>query len=307
MGLGKPTFMAPSTFLGLPQEPSDLVIAGIAWDLGTSNRSGAREAPHAIRLASRMLVDGDHPYHHVDPKTGGACDIGDLDIVQGDIMKTLELITRQAEQYRHIIALGGDHTISLPLLRALRKRYDHPIGLIHLDAHIDTWPDNFGGIRYGHGNPFYHAIEEGLIDPSRMIQIGIRSPCDIGVMKWTRDKGSRIISAMEIFTCWSPCHLAAEAQRVIADPDYPVYLTIDIDVLDPSCAPGTGTPEVGGLQTWQVQHMLRYLVGSNLVGMDIVEVCPPCDHSEITALAAATLVWEYLALMKRKTCTPNAA
>src|SRR5262249_4858472 len=156
------------------------------------NRSGARFGPAAIRQASRMLVDGDHPHWWVDPAALPVADIGDFDIALGDIANSMTLIEEQAAEHQHLVSLGGDHSISLPLLRALSKRIGAPLALVHFDAHVDTWPDNFGQV-YAHGSVFFHAIEEGLIDPKRTIQIGIRSPVQRDVYDWTIGKGVTIV------------------------------------------------------------------------------------------------------------------
>jgi len=171
-----PTYAVRPSFLGIERtDPASAIcIAGIPYDLGTSNRPGARFGPSAIRQASRMLVDGDHPIAWTDPTLLEIADIGDFRIAHGDIEGTLAAIEAQAKPLNHLVALGGDHTITLALLRALAPRTG-PLALVHFDAHVDTWPDSFGQ-RFGHGSPFYHAIEEGLIDPHRTVQIGIRSP-----------------------------------------------------------------------------------------------------------------------------------
>ena len=173
----KPTFATPPTFLGLSRPAADatLHIAGVPFDIGTTNRSGARFGPSAIRQASRMLVDGDHPHWWLDPAALAVADIGDFNIALGDIAKSLSLIEEQAFAHEHLIALGGDHSISLPLLRARVRKSKRPLALVHFDAHVDTWPDNFGQA-YAHGSVFFHAIEEKLVDPKRTVQIGIRSP-----------------------------------------------------------------------------------------------------------------------------------
>jgi agmatinase len=269
------------------------VVAGIPLDIGTTNRPGARFGPHAIRAASRMLVDGAHPGSWVDPANLRLSDIGDFRIVLGDIPASLAAIEQQAAGLPHLIALGGDHGITLPLLRALAKRQGAPVGLIHFDAHVDTWPDNFGQ-SYAHGSVFFHAIEEGIVDPSRMVQIGIRSPVHREVWDWTVGRGVTILTAQEIHAAGIP-EAAARIRAVVGSA--PAYLSFDVDVLDPAFAPGTGTPEIGGLASWQAQAILRRLAGVNLIGMDVVEVAPPYDVAEITALTAATIVWEYLSLV----------
>jgi agmatinase len=188
--------------------------------------------------------------------------------------------------------LGGDHTVTLGLLRALSAR-SGPLALVHFDAHVDTWPESCGQ-RFGHGSPFYHAIEVGLIDPHRAVQIGIRSAMDKTVHDWTVGKGVTILFAEAVHER-GPQAIAERIREVIGEA--PAYLSFDIDALDPAFAPGTGTPEIGGLATWQAQAIMRRLAGLKFQGMDVVEVSPPYDVSEITALAAATLAWEYLALL----------
>jgi agmatinase len=295
-----PTFAVPPTFLGLPADPQAAIcIAGIPLDIGVTNRSGARFGPSAIRQASRMLLDGDHPVHWVDPRRLKLADIGDLAIALGDIPKSLAAIEQQASRIDHLVALGGEHGISLPLLRALAKKRGPP-ALIHFDAHVDTWPENFGQI-YAHGSVFYHAIEEGLIEPRRTVQIGIRSPVARSIYDWTLARGVTIISAQEVHEA-GPADIAQRIRAVVGDA--PVYLSFDIDALDPAFAPGTGTPEIGGLASWQAQAIIRRLTGLNFVGMDVVEVSPAYDTAEITALAAATMAWEYLCLLARARLTP---
>jgi agmatinase len=291
---GPATYAVAPTFLGIARHDRDapICVTGIPLDLGTTNRSGTRFGPAAIRQASRMLTDGAHPQHWVDPATLPMADIGDFTIALGDLMASLKLIEEQARPIAHLVALGGDHGITLPLLRALAKRQSPP-ALIHFDAHVDTWPDNFGQA-YAHGCVFYHAIREGLIAPQRMIQIGIRSPVEREVHDWTLAQGVTIITAQEAHEA-GPAAIAARIRAVVGDA--PVYLSFDIDVLDPAFAPGTGTPEVGGLASWQAQAILRRLGGLCFVGMDVVEVAPAYDVAEITALAGATMAWEYLCLL----------
>ncbi len=299
---GPPTFAVPPSFMGVPwlapgaSSPVDsppvasTVIAGIPLDIGTTNRAGARSGPAAIRAASRMLVDGDHPTARLDPAAGLA-DAGDFAIALGDLPGSLALIEQQAAAHPHLVAMGGEHGITLPLLRAAAKRHGM-LGLVHFDAHVDTWPDNFGQ-PLGHGSVFFHAINEGLVDPRRMVQLGIRSPVQNAVMDWTLAQGVTVIDAIAVHEA-GPAAIAARAAAVLGVA--PAYLSFDIDALDPAFAPGTGTPEIGGLATWQAQAILRRLGGQPFLGMDIVEVAPAYDTAEITALAAATLAWEYLAL-----------
>jgi agmatinase len=294
----KPTFSLRPTFLGVANASpaARFCVAGLPLDLGTSNRSGAREGPAAIRAASRMLCDGDHPTHWIEPAALDLADIGDFDIALGDIAASFDKIEAQAADIAHLVALGGDHGATLPLLRALAKRVGAPLALVHFDAHVDTWPTTFGQA-LGHGSVFYRAIEEKLVDPRRMVQIGIRSPVARDVWDWTLAQGVTILDAQSVHAN-GPAFVADTIARVVGAA--PAYLSFDIDALDPAFAPGTGTPEIGGLATWQAQAILRRLGGVSFVGMDAMEVAPAYDHGEITALAAATLAWEYLALVGAK-------
>ncbi len=289
-----PTFATRPTFLGVERVNNDaaICVAGIPFDLGTSNRPGARFGPAAIRQASRMLVDGDHPASWAEVEALDLADIGDFRIAHGDIQGTLAKIEAQAAPLSHLVALGGDHTITIALLRALARRKG-PLGLVHFDGHVDTWPESFG-LSFGHGSPFYHAIEEGLVDPRHMIQIGIRSPLHRAVFDWTIGKGVTIVTAEEVHE-GGPKGVAERIRAVVGDA--PAYLSFDVDALDPAFAPGTGTPEVGGLATWQARAILRRLSSIGFAGMDVVEVSPPYDVAEITALAAATMAWDYIALL----------
>ena len=290
-----PTFATASGFLGITRSDpgADLVVAGVPLDIGTTNRAGARDGPHAIRRASRMLTDGEHPEFWIEPATLNIADIGDLQLALGDIPESLRLIEQQVASLGHLVALGGEHGITLPLLRALSRRVGGGLALVHFDAHVDTWPTNFGQT-YAHGSVFYHAIEERLVEPHRMIQIGIRSPVQREVWDWTIGRGVTVLTAQHVHAM-NPDAIAQRIRDVVGDA--PSYLSFDVDVLDPAFAPGTGTPELGGLASWQVQAILRRLRGVAFAGVDIVEVAPAYDVAEITALAAATVAWEYLALL----------
>jgi agmatinase len=299
-----PTFAGPRTFLQMPSTLADgsapeVIVAGVPFDLGTTNRSGARFGPSAIRDASLMLVDGDHPESGINPtRSLNAVDMGDLDIVNGYMEETLDLIEKQVRDIDgHLVTMGGDHTITLPILRAQAERHGKGISLVHFDAHVDTWKDNFGA-PVGHGTPFHYASDEGLIDPKRSIQIGIRSPTDTDIMSYTTDElGFTVISAEQV-------HLDGVMSTIDAIRDTVgdniAYLTFDIDGIDPSQAPGTGTPEVGGLFTWQALAILKRLGNINWIGMDMVEVAPAYDHAQITSFAAATIMWTYMCLLAQK-------
>lgn len=292
---GTPTFAVAPSFLGLSHHGRDAAyaVAGIPLDIGVTNRTGARSGPGAVRAASRMLTDGDHPHFWIDPVKLDVADIGDFPIALGDLAESYRMIERQAEGLNHLLAIGGEHGITLPLLRALRRKVGAPLGLVHFDAHVDTWPDNFGQV-YGHGSPFYHAIEEGLVDPRRMIQIGIRSPVQREVWDWTVGKGVTILTAQDVHAM-GPAAVVERVRQVAGEGA--AYFSYDVDCLDPAFAPGTGTPEFAGLFPWQSQAILRGLGGIAFVGMDVVEVAPAYDVSEITALAAATVIWDYLGLI----------
>ena len=194
-----------------------------------------------------------------------------------------------------LVCLGGDHTISLPLLRALKQKHDK-VALVHFDAHLDTWEDNFGA-ELAHGSPFYLAAQEGLINPQHSIQIGIRSPVENEVMDWTLERGFTVLSAEQVHLS-TPQVIAEQIRACVGET--PVYLSFDVDCLDPSQAPGTGTPEIGGLWSWQVLAILERISDLNWVGMDCVEVLPAHDVSQITALAGATVVWMYLGMVAKK-------
>ena len=293
MASDPPTFAVPPGFLGIGRRERDAAIsvAGIPLDIGTTNRSGARFGPQAIRHASRMLVDGAHPTTWINVSELMLSDIGDFRIALGDIPASLKAIEEQAAAVDHLVALGGEHGITLALLRTLARRRG-PLALVHFDAHVDTWPDNFGQ-PYAHGSVFYHAIEEHLVEPRRMIQIGIRSPVEREVFDWTVAQGVTIIAAEEVHE-HGPKAIAERVRSVVGQE--PCYLSFDIDALDPAFAPGTGTPEIGGLASWQAQSILRRLTEVCFLGMAVVEVAPAYDVAEITSLAAATMVFEYLVL-----------
>lgn len=291
-----PTFARGLSFIDFPvmDRAAKYCIAGIPVDFATSNRAGTREGPNAIRLASRLMYDGHHPFHPVDPVDFPASDIGNFNVRIGDIVETHRMIERQAEGLNHLFALGGEHSISLPLLRVLAKRHG-PLGMVQFDAHVDTWEENFGQA-VAHGTPFHYAIAEGILDPVRTVQIGIRSPAETDLMMRTRDMGITIVTAEDAHMT-TPEALAAQIKTVLGDG--PCYFTFDVDGLDPAYAPGTGTPEIGGLHSWQARAIIRRLTGVNFVGGDVVEVAPSFDHAEITALAAATIGWDYLALVEQ--------
>lgn len=267
----------------------DLVVSGIPFDTATTNRPGSRFGPRAIRAASvQMAWARPFPWEFDPFDELAVIDHGDCAFDHGQPQLTPGAIERHAEQILAagcaMLTLGGDHFISYPLLKAHAKRHG-PLSLIHFDAHSDTWPDE-DVQRIDHGTMFYHAAREGLVDPARSVQVGLRTTNDDTL-------GFQVIDARAVHRD-SPEHVAEQIRRRVGD--NPVYLTFDIDCLDPAFAPGTGTPVCGGLSSHQALEILRGLRGINLVGMDLVEVSPPYDSAEITALAGATLAMEMICL-----------
>jgi len=294
-------FLSDTRFLKAPAgEPAQpYAVGGIAWDGAVTNRPGARMGPRAIREASHMLCDGIHPHFDVSP-VGRLTDVGDLTLPNTSLERMREALGAPvAELIRrhHMAWLGGDHSITLPLLRAYRAWLGRPLAVIHFDAHCDTWQDHFGEPS-GHGTWVYEAIEQGLAVPECFVQLGIRSAGAREAREYVRDRGGLIYSARELRGLEGPAQLApvldAIRRRLAAASHPPVYLSLDIDCLDPAFAPGTGTPEPGGLTTAQVLSVLEELADLGFVGMDCVEVAPPYDHAELTSYAAASFVWTYL-------------
>jgi agmatinase len=274
-------------------------IAGLTWDGSTTNRPGARFGPAAIRRASHMLCDGIHPHFDCSP-IDQIADLGDLPLPNtglGPMRDALRVALPGLLAAHHMVWLGGDHSVTLPILRALRQQQGRPLAVIHFDAHCDTWADHFGEPS-GHGTWVYEAMQEGLVVNACFTQIGIRSAGERAAREYVRDQGGQIFTARDLRGLESPGQLAgvvdAIGQRLRAHGHPPVYLSLDIDCLDPAYAPGTGTPEPAGLTTAQVMTLLEELAPLDFVGMDCVEVAPPYDHAEITASAAAGFVWTYL-------------
>lgn len=293
-----PRFAGLSTFMRLPQarpDEVDIALVGIPFDGGTTNRPGARHGPREIRNQSSLV----RRVHHV---TGVSpfdqARVGDCGDVLASPLDPAQAIDTIAEFFADVrkagarpLAVGGDHLVTLPILRGIASS---PVGVIHFDAHSDTY-DSFFGNRYNHGTPFRRAIEEGLIDPRRMIQIGIRGAIsDAQNYDFARYAGIRIVFIEELVERGVEA-VMAEARSIVGSG--PTYVSFDIDVLDPSFAPGTGTPEIGGITTREAQQMIRMLAGLDMVGADLVEVSPPWDPSGVTALAGATLLFELLCAM----------
>lgn len=297
-----PRYAGPGTMFRLPAAETaaglDIAIAGIGLDIGTSNRTGTRFGPRQIRNESVMV----RPYCMA---TGAApfdsfqvADIGDVALNSFDLLKSVDIIEAFfADILAHgakPVSVGGDHTVTLPILRAIHEKHG-PVAMVHVDAHADINDHQFGE-KIAHGTIFRRAIEEGLIDPHKMAQIGLRTTgYSAEDFDWSRRQGVRVVTAEE---CWykSLAPLMDEVRDMIG-PETPAYLSFDIDGLDPSVAPGTGTPEPGGLMASQGVEIIRGCFGLNLVGCDLVEVSPPYDTSGNTALLAANLLFEMLCSM----------
>jgi agmatinase len=295
-----PRFAGPDTFARLPRldqvGTAAVAVVGVPFDAGVSYRSGARFGPAAIRAGSRLL----RPYHpglDVEPwRHHQVADAGDIACNPFDIGAAIASVEAGARDLAaradRIVTLGGDHTIALPLLRALRVRRG-PMALVHFDAHLDTW-DTYFGQPYTHGTPFRRAFEEGLLASDRSVHVGIRGPLYSTVdLAQDAAMGFAIISTADVARRGVDDAIGRIRDRV---GDLPVYVSVDIDVLDPAHAPGTGTPEPGGLTTRELQFILRGLDGLDLAGADVVEVSPAYDHAELTALAAANVAYEFLGL-----------
>ena len=296
-----PRFGGPATMMRLPAQDTveglDACFVGIPMDIGTSNRSGTRLGPRQIRDESRMLRPYNMATRAAPFDSLQVADIGDVPINTFDLKKSVDIITAH---YRDILAhgtipltLGGDHTLTWPILRAMKERHG-PVALIHVDAHADINEHMFGET-VAHGCPFRRAWEDGCLQNDKVFQIGLRgtgyAPEDFD---WGRDKGWTVVQAEE---CWhkSLAPLMETVRRTMGDA--PVYLSFDIDSLDPAFAPGTGTVEPGGLTTVQALEIVRGCAGLNLVGCDLVEVSPPYDPSGNTALIAANLLYEMLCVL----------
>ncbi len=301
-GMVMPRFSGIATFMRLPYatDPAavDIGLIGVPWDGGTTNRPGARHGPRAIRDQSSLMrrihsVTRTAPYH-----LARVADLGDVPVNPCDIADTL---TRIEQFFRRVhaagatpLSAGGDHLVTLPIMRAIANP-GRPLGMVHFDAHSDTWDRYFGDFKYTHGTPFRRAIEEGLLDPRRTVQIGIRgSLYAADDLDWALAQGIRVITIEEYFSL-GPEKVVAEARRVAGEG--PTYISFDVDGLDPVYAPGTGTPEIGGFSTFDAQQMLRGLRGLDLVGGDVVEVSPPFDQNGITALVGATMMFEILCIL----------
>ena len=296
-----PRFGGIPTFMRLPhtEDPSDIDIGliGVPWDGGTTNRAGARHGPREIRNQSSFMRSVHSETMESPYDVCNVADLGDTGVNPIDLMDTLKRVedfyARIHEAGTVPLTAGGDHLITLPIMRAIAK--DRPVGMVHFDAHTDTNDRYFGDAKYTHGTPFRRAVEEGLLDPKRTVQIGIRGSLytkkdyDYG-----REVGIRTIVIEEYFRMGVDA-VIEEARKVVGDG--PTYVSFDVDGLDPVFAPGTGTPEIGGFSTFDAQKMIRGLRGLDLIGGDVVEVAPPFDPSGNTALVGATLMFEILCVL----------
>jgi guanidinopropionase len=296
-----PRFGSIPTFMRLPhlKDPSQLDIAliGVPWDGGTTNRAGARHGPREIRNMSSFMRKVHHVSRIAPYELARVADLGDAPVNPIDLMDSLARIERFFAKVHAggcvPLSAGGDHLVTLPIFRAIAAK--RPIGMIHFDAHSDTNDRYFGDNKYTHGTPFRRAVEEGLLDPKRVVQIGIRgSIYSADDMEFAESSGMRVIY-MEEFTKLGVEKVVKEARRVAGRGA--TYISFDVDGLDPVYAPGTGTPEIGGLTTLEAQHVLRGLQGLDLIGGDVVEVSPPFDPSGNTALVGATIMFEILCLL----------
>ena len=296
-----PRYADIATFFRLPiikdLKDLDYCICGVPWDGGTTNRPGARHGPREVRNASSLIrlyhpVSLESPYDKFN-----IADVGDCPVNPADLQDSLDKIEKF---YQNIIStktiplsIGGDHLISLPILRALAK--NAPIGFFQFDSHSDTWDSYFGGYKYTHGTPFRRAIEEKLIDPKKYVMIGIRgSLYDPNDLKWAKDQGATIITIDDYY------EMGFEKSMELVNnvlEDTPTYLTFDIDGIDPTFAPGTGTPEVGGFNVREAQLIIRELKQIDFIGADVVEISPPFDLNNMTSLVGATIAFEILCTM----------
>jgi guanidinopropionase len=283
----------------------DIALVGIPFDGGVTNRTGARHGPREIRNQSSLMrminqATGINPY-----ELCRIADVGDAWVqkpfeLSGALIE-IEVFFQKVHQAGVVpITAGGDHSVTLPIFRALAR--ERPLGMVHFDAHCDTG-DDYLGSKFHHGAPFRRAVEEGLLDPKRTIQIGIRGPLnDPDVWKFSEDTGMRVVSIEEFYDSgWRA--VMEEARRVVGEG--PTYISFDVDGLDPVYAPGTGTPEVGGFTTHEAQRMIRSLQGLQLCGGDVVEVSPPFDPSGTTALVGASIMFEILCVVSESVASRN--
>ncbi|WP_293577262.1 agmatinase [Phaeobacter sp.] len=302
-----PRFAGVPSFMRLPSLQPDhprfgdvqMGLIGVPWDGGTTNRAGARHGPRQLRDYSSMIramnpVTGINPFASVN-----CADLGDVPPNPVDIEDNLGRITSFYEalvaQKITPMTAGGDHLVSLPILRALAAA--GPVGLIQFDSHTDLFDSYFGGCKFTHGTPFRRAVEEGLVDPHRFVQIGIRGTAyNTEDIEWGEDQGIRIIRIEELFDR-GIADVMTEVREIVGA--HPTYCTYDIDFVDPAYAPGTGTPEIGGPNSFQAQQVIRELAGINLIGADLVEVAPPFDETGGTAWLGVSLMFELMCVLSQ--------
>jgi agmatinase len=296
-----PRYAGFATFARLPRidqvTHADVAVVGVPFDSGVSYRPGARFGPAAVREASRLL----RPYHpelDVSPFAEmQVVDAGDVAVNPFNIGEAIETLQQEAEALTangtRLVTVGGDHTIALPLLRAAAKKHG-PVALLHFDAHLDTW-DTYFGEPYTHGTPFRRASEEGILDTSALSHVGTRGPL-YGKRDLEEDRrlGFGIVTSGDVLRRGVTETVDALRQRI---GDRPLYVSVDIDVLDPAHAPGTGTPEAGGMTSRELLEILRGLRDLNLIGADVVELAPAYDHAEITAIAASHVAYDLVSLL----------
>lgn len=304
-GFDLPRFAGIPTFMRLPHvaltdekiKDVDIGLIGVPWDSGTTNRSGPRHGPRQLRDMSTMIraqngASGVRPF-----ELANCADLGDVPPNPADIMDTMERVTTFYDRVRSAgirpLTAGGDHLTSLPVLRAVAK--DGPLAMIHFDSHTDLFDSYFGGTKFTHGTPFRRAVEEGLLDPKKVVQIGIRGTTyDNEDRDFAASVGIRIIPIEEFHARGVPS-VMEEAREIVGQSD--TYISYDIDFVDPTFAPGTGTPEVGGPNSYQAIQVVRELAGVNIAGADLVEVSPPFDQSGGTAFLGASIMFELLCVM----------
>lgn len=299
-GLQIPRYAGYTTFARLPRldevDDADIVVWGVPFDSGVSYRPGARFGPNHVRQSSRLLRPH-NPAVEVDPFARmQVADAGDAAVNPFDIAHAITDVQRVATELsgtgRRLVTIGGDHSIALPLLRVQHERHG-PVAVLHFDAHLDTW-DTYFGAAYTHGTPFRRAAEERLIDFEHSIHVGLRGPLYTSLdLQESQQMGFAAVHCREFVR--QPLEGIIELIRDRLG-DRPVYVSLDIDVLDPAYAPGTGTPEAGGLSSMQLLELLRGLDGVDIVGVDVVEVAPAYDHAEITGIAAAHAIYELLSV-----------
>lgn len=308
-------FAGVPTFMRLPVLARDhprfgevqMGLVGVPWDGGTTNRPGARHGPRQLRDYSTM-IRAMNPVTGINPFTSVNCaDLGDVPPNPVDIQDSLARITSFYCDLKTNditpMTVGGDHLITLPVLRALAS--DGPVGLIQFDSHTDLFDDYFGGHKFTHGTPFRRAIEEGLVDPKRFVQVGIRGTAyNTEDIEWGLEQGIRIIRVEELFDR-GISDVMAEVRQIVGN--QATYCTYDIDFVDPTFAPGTGTPEIGGPNSFQAQQVIRELAGVNLIGADLVEVAPPFDASGGTAWLGISLVFELMCVLSQSIAGKDAS